>query len=136
MDFSVNGVNSVDGSKAGASLDWLGAAVSVGESIYNNETNKKIAAQNLQLQRETNQMNKELTQVAWARDDTAVARRVRDLKNSGLSPLLAAGSAAGNTNPIALHAPHNDYQRQNTISNALLPLPLLSRLKVRLWIIS
>lgn len=74
-------------------------------------------------------MNKELTQVAWARDDTAVARRVRDLKNSGLSPLLAAGSAAGNTNPIALHAPHNDYQRQNTISNALPALAAVESIK-------
>lgn len=38
---------------------------------------------------------------AWARDDNAVRRRMKDLKAAGLSPSLAAGSAAASSAPIA-----------------------------------
>lgn len=47
-------------------------------------------------------------QTAWGREDNAVQRRVADLKAAGLSPTLAAGSAAGASNPINVSAPRLD----------------------------
>lgn len=38
---------------------------------------------------------------AWAREDNAVQRRMKDLRAAGLSPSLAAGSAAASSAPIA-----------------------------------
>lgn len=53
----------------------------------------------------TNKNNRELTEETWERDDNAVSRRKDDLVNAGLSPTLAAGSSAGNSQPIKLENP-------------------------------
>lgn len=48
-----------------------------------------------------------LTREAWARDDTAVQRKVRDLEAAGLSKTLAAGGGADNSTPMQVKS--QDY---------------------------
>ena len=101
-------------------VDWLGAAANFGGTLVDNltniwntkqtnDTNKEIASDNLDYQRENLQYQKDLQKQIFAREDNAVQRRVDDLVAAGLSPTLAAGSAANAGQAIETSAPQNGY---------------------------
>lgn len=73
------------------------ALAGIGSSIYNTYQ-----------QADANKWQKSAQKTTWAREDTAVQRRVADLKASGLSPVLAAGSSAGTSAPVKLTPPQSE----------------------------
>ena len=56
-------------------------------------------------QQDTLAWQKAAQEKTWAREDTAVQRRMQDLETSGLSKTLAAGSSATTGSPIHLDTP-------------------------------
>lgn len=57
------------------------------------------------LQAKENEYRHEIQRESFRREDNAVSRRVRDMQNAGLSPVLAAGSAADVGPVVATQAP-------------------------------
>lgn len=93
-----------------------GGSVTAQES---NMLNREISAQNLDITKENMareqaqfDYTKELQQTIFQREDNAVTRRVGDLKRAGLSPVLAAGSAAGSGAVVATKAPQQEQRGQ------------------------
>lgn len=104
------------GSIASAALPGVSSLIDTLGNMRNvdktNRTNKDIANQNLQFQNENLQYQKDLQKQIFAREDNSVQRRVDDLVAAGLSPTLAAGSAANAGQAIETQSLHNDYSPQ------------------------
>lgn len=89
----------------GSILSSLGDITTVGstlagtvDSIINNKKNFDLQKENLAYQ-------KDLQKEIFAREDSAVQRRVNDLIKAGLSPTLAAGSASPAGSVVSTSAP-------------------------------
>lgn len=78
--------------------------------------------------REANDFNKWAYQMSMQREDNAVQRRVNDLRAAGLSPTLAAGSAASSMGPISVN-PNQTVDPSAAISAAIQPILAASQLR-------
>lgn len=78
-----------------------------------NETNERIANQNLQFQRENLDYQKALQREIFQREDTAYQRTAADMRAAGLSPLAMQGTN-GAGEAIQTQALNNQYQHSDT----------------------
>ena len=85
-------------------LNPLGAL----SSIAGDWANYKIGVENLQLQKDTFNYQKDLQNRLFQREDSAVQRRAADLKAAGMSPILAAGNGAQAGPVVTVSAPQRE----------------------------
>ena len=78
-----------------------------------------IAAANYGLQKSNLDWQRQAQERVWQREDSAVQRRVADLQAAGLSPVLAAGSAASSSGPISISAPQIDFSAEDKARMAM-----------------
>lgn len=91
---SITNAKLAEAQKLAAQAQMLG----VQDAIKTNDLNYQLQKENLAYQ-------KSLQNTIFQREDTAVSRRMADLKNAGLSATLAAGSAANAGQAISTRAP-------------------------------
>lgn len=100
-------------------------------ALYGDLTGKNRALdqnqQNLQFQKEKYEYDKNLQQQIFTREDNATQRRAADLRLAGLSPTLAAGSAAGTGAIVQTTAPRGEpIEGPNLVDAALKVASLMS----------
>lgn len=87
-------------------------AVNISKKNY--EEQKRQFDLNFRNQQEQQQYDRDLQRQIFEREDNAVFRRMEDLKNSGLNPVLAAGSAANSGQALQGSAPQGQAAQHDT----------------------
>lgn len=96
----------------------------VKDSIKTNDLNYKLQKDELAYQ-------KDLQKIMFSREDNAVQRRVNDLKAAGLSPTLAAGSAASAGSVVSTTAPQKVSDLQGYLALAQVGTMLANQQKAQ-----
>lgn len=89
-------------------MEWLAGLLGLVGSLTATGVSAGIANINFSRQKQVYKYQKFLQLVQMHREDNAIRRRVADLQKAGLSPVLAAGSAAASAGPIRVDAPQQE----------------------------
>lgn len=109
---------------AGAAAGGAGLTMSglIGASLG---ANLLTGLLNYKTQKDTLAWQKGVQREIFKREDTAIARRVADLKASGLSPVLAAGQGAGTGGYVPVTAPQLDKLGDSLADSVITAMNLL-----------
>lgn len=89
-------------------LNTVPNIINAGSNVVGTIDQMKTNDLNFKLQKEQYAYQKNLQKIMFGREDNAVQRRVADLKASGLSPTLAAGSAASAGPVVSTQVPQKE----------------------------
>ncbi len=112
-------------------MNILGGLVNAGSTIAGTVDSINTNRENLALQKENLAYQKDLQHVMFQREDNAVQRRVADLKAAGLSPTLAAGSAAAAGPVISTSAPQRKSNFESLMALASVGTALAQQQKAQ-----
>ena len=114
------------GDLAGGIIGGLAEIGNLIGDMYYSQKQLEVAEDNYDLQKKMFKYSKDLQREVFEREDNAALRRVLDLKRAGLSPTLAAGSAASSGPIVSTVAPQKQLPGSIPHANAMMAMNMMS----------